>query len=217
MRTFKTFLTEMAVPSHDIKNMTVYHGTTSREAALGIAKHGIVPPVLPQKKTSLTPVEGKAYVTPHIHYAQIYAMGGNIAGSSRPMSHHATEPHGYVFAAHGHDLHDVQPDEDSVGEMIYKKTHSGLSHLAKTHLGDATLNKVHEGDYGAWARAGKTLLKKMPDDMKLDLIHKGAHIAHGGVVKPHSVYRIHHSKIPLLKSDGSNFFDHAEKINFSEI
>lgn len=217
MKSFKQFIISEAQATEDLKQMTYYHGTTRREAALGIAKNGIKAPTLPPKKNSLTPVEGKVYVTPHIHYAQIYGIGGDYAGSDHQMTHHKSEPHGYVFAVHGSKLGDVQPDEDSVGEAVHNKKHGWLNHMANTHLGDATMKKVKEGDYSSWARAGKTLVKKMSNDQKLDAIRGGAHVAHHGTLEPDAVYRIHHSKIPLLKRDGSNFFEHAEKIDPKDI
>ena len=217
MKTFKEFICEMAAPSKENSDKIYYHGTTSREAAKSIAKNGIVAPVVPAKKNSLTPVAGKVYITPHIDYASIYAMGGDIASTEHLMPHHKTDPHGYVFAVHGHTLKHVQPDEDSVGEMIYKKSNSKLNHLASYHLGEPTLRKIHDGEYTAWARGGKSIMKHLTDDHKNELIHQGAHVAHEGTLHPHAIYRIHHSKIKHLKRDGSNFFEHAEKIEPHEI
>jgi hypothetical protein len=214
---FKKHLIMEAEASEAMKQMTFYHGTTRREAALGIAKDGIKPGAVKQAKGHLAPVAGKVYATPHIGYAQTYAMGGDIAGSDHMMTHHKTEPHGYVFAVHGDQLKHVQPDEDSVGEAIYHKKHGWLNHMANQHLTDGQLRRVKDGEYAEFARSGKKLVKKMTDSQKLDVIHGGAHIAHEGELKPHAVYRIHHSKIPLLKSDGSNFFDHAEKIDPKDI
>lgn len=216
MKTFKQFITEMAAPTDDLKKLDYYHGTTSRTAALGIAKEGIKAQEV-KSKGHMAPVTGKAYITPHIDYAQMYAMGGNIAGSDRPMSHHKDEPYGYVFKVKGHKLKDVQPDEDSVGEAVHKKTHWWLNDLANRHLTDNQLRKVKDGEYPEWARSGKKLVKYMNDDQKTDLIKSGAHVAHGGDLEPDEIYRIHHSKIKHLKKDGSNFFEHAEKINKEDI
>lgn len=216
MKTFKQFVTEMAVPSDEIKNMDFYHGTTTKAAALGIAANGIKTQEI-KSRGHMAPVQGKAYVTPHIHYAQIYAMGGDIAGSNSKRSHHDTEPYGYVFKVKGHKLKDVQPDEDSVGEMVHNKKTPWLSNLAHKHLTDNQSRAVNSGEYSEWARSGKKLIKHMSDAQKLDLIKSGAHVAHGGDLEPDEIYRIHHSKIPHLKRDGSNFFDHAEKITKDEI
>lgn len=223
MKTFKEFkqhLITEAQATEDLKQMTFYHGTTRREAALGIAKNGIQPGVTKEKKVKnghLTPVVGKTYATHDIGYAQMYALGGDIAGHDTQMTHHKTDPHGYVFAIHGHQLGHIDPDEDSVGEAVYKKKHDWLNGMARQHLTDGQQRRVKDGEYSEWARSGKKLVKKMSDSQKLDLIRGGAHIAHDGPLQPHAVYRIHHNKIPLLKRDGSNFFDHAEKIDPKDI
>jgi hypothetical protein len=212
-------LKEAAVPDR-MKSMTFFHGTTNREAALGIAKEGIKAPDLKNKKGDLVPVSGKVYVTPHIHYAQIYALGGDIAGSK--SSHHISDKekygdYGYVFGVGGNKLNDIQPDEDSIGEMINKQNPAWLHSMASWHLHPTTYKKVMDGEYAKYAVAGKQLVKKMSDDQKQLLIHQGAHIAHHGTLVPDQVYRIHRDKIPLLNRDGSNFFDHAEKIDLKDI
>jgi hypothetical protein len=217
MKTFKQFVFEMATPSDAIKSKTYYHGTSSRAAALGIAEHGILPPEAPKKSGDLTPVAGKVYITPHIHYAQIYSLGGDIAGSNCKMSHHQHEDYGYVFSVHGSKLKDVQPDEDSVGEMVNNGSPIWLQHMARNHLHPTTFKKIKDGEYSKFASGGKQLVRKMTDTQKSDIINAGAHVAHTGSLKPDSVYRIHKDKIPLLKRDGSNFFDHAEKIDIKDI
>lgn len=222
MKTFKEFvayITEMATPTPVAQEKDFYHGTASREAAIGIAKHGIVAPEQKDRKGFLKPVQGKVYITPHLHYAQMYALGGDVAGSSyKPKNDYA-----YVFKVPGYQLKDVQPDEDSIGEMLSdyrskdRKPH-WLDPLAAKHLGDTTYKKAKEGDYAWGIRAGKTLVNKMSDDQKNEIIDKyGAHVAHQGTLIPSEIYRIHTSKIPLLKRDGSNFHEHAEKIQPHEI
>lgn len=203
----------MALPSKAIEDMTFYHGTSSKEAAAGIMKHGIKTSEKISKATT-TPVRGAAYVTPHIHYAQIYALGGDLAGSTHKMRSEDENPHGHVFKISGKKLKDIQPDEDSIGKMIYDKSGpSWLHHLAAKHLTHNTMSKVNGGEYAHWARAGKKLVKHMDDHQKIDLIaNHGAHVANLSHIQPDECYRIDKSKKHLLKRDGSNFFDHAEKV-----
>lgn len=206
--------------TRDLKNKMFYHGTTNRTAALGIAKEGIKAPDLTGRKGDLVPVNGKVYVTPHIHYAQIYALGGDIAGST--STHHLSDKeqwgdHGYVFAVPGDSLGKVQPDEDSIGEMIYKRTPAWLHDHARNTLTPTTYKKVMDGEYSKFAVAGKQIVRKLDDNSKQTLISAGAHVAHDGDVQPTECYRIHRDKIPHLKRDGSNFFEHAEKINMADI
>lgn len=121
-------LLEMAKPTSSQLEKTYYHGTPpSVESTRSILKNGIKPPEIDiTKKTrssyNLTPVEGKVYLTPEIAYAQIYALGGDVAGSSyMPKGRDV----GFVFSISGKELLDIQPDEDSIGEMIRRYLHMG--------------------------------------------------------------------------------------------
>lgn len=208
-------LWEMAAPaSHHLDKM-YYHGTSDEEVARKIITDGhIKPPEITKKKGDLVPVAGKTYITPHIHYAQIYSIGSDTAGTS---FHRIKGEHGYVFGIHGSHLKDIQPDEDSVGELVANSQVPWLSHLAKNHLHPTTYHKVMQGEYSKWASGGKQLLKKMRDDQKLSLIDQGSHIAHTGELPISKIWRIHKDKVKLLKRDGSNFFDHAEEVKRDEV
>lgn len=214
MYSFKQYLAEMAMPTEDISSKTFYHGTTTKESADSILKNGIQPPNLENRKGLLKPVEGKVYVTHDIGYAQIYALGGDIAGHTDPYSKKRYGQHGYVFKFAGDKLKDVQPDEDSIGEMVGNgKGPNWLHRMASTHLAASTIRKAKEGEYDYYAKVGKVLVKRMSDPQKLELItHHGAHIAHHGPIIPDEAYRIDRDKTHLLKRDGSNFFEHAERI-----
>lgn len=208
-------MVEMAQPSDTIKNMTFYHGTHREDFANKIMSDGYLKPSETINKSSLTPVLGAAYVTPHIHYAQIYALGGDTAGRKhRDSDIEKYGRYGHVFKVSGEKLKDVQPDEDSIGEMIgNKKGPNWLHSLANKHVSSGTISKARDGEYSAYARIGKNLVNKMTDSQKLELItHHGAHVANLGKIEPDEVYRIDKTKQHLLKPDGSNFFDHAERI-----
>jgi len=211
------YLNEMAMPRKlDIKKK-YYHGTTSANAAKGIMSKGISPPDItgvktPAPKGFLKPVKGKVYITTDIRYALIYALGGDVIGSDYKMNDWDKNPNGYVFIIDGKLLKDIQPDEDSIGEMIYNKEPIWLYNLANRNLTDNTMRKVMDGEYIWWARAGKTLLKKMTDQMKLDLIDAGSHIAHTGNLKPKEVYIFNKAEDNIkFKNDASNFFKVAKK------
>lgn len=217
----------MAIPSRDVKTKVYYHGTYDKKGtnsiklAKSIANDGIIPPKPPKKEDILTPLHGMSYVTPHLGYALTYALGGlDIAGHPYCKVDHS---HGYVFVTKGDKLHDIQPDEDSVGEIFHKHQKSGIgpefvTQLAKQYSDDYTIKRAKEGDYDHWAKLGKQIIPHMTDEQKLDLIHNyGAHVANKGPIIPDRVYRISTNKIPHLKPDGSNFFDHAEELDMDEL
>jgi hypothetical protein len=218
-------LMEMAKPLESHREIVYYHGTSSEEAGISILKNGIEPGNVvmpnrsPSKKPNLVPVSGKVYITPDIGYAQIYALGGDVAGS-KSMALRWKERIGYLFIISGKDLVDIQPDEDSIGEMIFKLATEKqfenklqwLYVLARRKLTDKQWAQLIGGEYVMFAHAGKKLLPLMTDEQKLQLISLGAHVAHTGKLIPSAAYKIDGHKIGELRRDGSNFFDVAEKV-----
>jgi hypothetical protein len=214
-------LFEMAAPSTAHKTATYFHGTSSEPAGESILQSGIKPgDVVVQKKTvkgpSLEPVKGKVYVTSDLKYAQIYAIGGDMAGTDSPRN----KGFGYLFVIDGSELSDIQPDEDSVGEMIYYALKGErkepilqryVSILTRS-LTAGQLKKFKDAEYVMWAHAGKKLLKSMSDADKLAFIDAGSHIANTGEINFKEAWRIDKSKIKNLKKDGSNFFEIAERV-----
>lgn len=226
MKTLRQILGEMAAPAKHHQEMTFYHGTDG-ESGEKILKAGYLSGRETQGRAHLAPVKGKVYLTPKISYAQIYAIGGDMAGhdwwpSSRKNST-KTHDHAYVFSIKGHHLNDIQPDEDHVGEMTvrpnYKSesfenngVHPHLKDMAKRVATPQQFKRASDGEYAYQSTIGKKMLKHMSDGDKLHLIDKGAAVAADGKVPIHRAWRIHKSKVKHLAKDGSNFFDHAEEV-----
>lgn len=205
-------INEMAMPRSEDLAKTYYHGTSNESNALKIIKEGIKPPEITNRK-SMTPVKGKIYITTDLSYAQIYALGGNMAGEDWNK-----KGYGYIFSFSGKKLKDIQPDEDNIGEIIYNNKNNKnekLNWLINLFNNNTTQNqkrKVLDGDYASWAAVGKKLVKLMTDNQKLQLIDLGAHIAHEGNIFPDKAYKINLEKTKLLKKDASNFFKYAEPV-----
>ena len=225
----RELLSEMAAPRQSDLEQVYYHGTPKEANAKSIMANGIKVPDLSTRSGNLKPVEGKVYITPKISYASIYAIGGSIAGSK------ASEwmlkdygQYGYLFVIDGQQLKDIQPDEDSIGEMIFNGVETQedwLDDLARDELQyedyddddqDLGYNSLYDavmgGEYDAWAAAGKIVLGSMTDEEKLELIDLGAHIAHTGNLMPKETWRFDRNLTVELAKDGSNFFDLAERI-----
>jgi hypothetical protein len=213
---------EMAAPTAELIKKVFYHGTSSEAAALGILKSGIEPGDLaePEKYKglkSLVPVPGKVYITPDLRYAQMYAIGGDYAGRELDLD---GPDFGYLFAIKGSDLVDVQPDEDSVGEMVWREFRKPgkdqlirrVADLVTSVLTSSQLKKLKNGEYAMYAHAGKKVMSELSDDEKIGLIAAGAHVAHHGKLMPTAAWLIDLYHVKDLKRDGSNFFDYAEKI-----
>jgi hypothetical protein len=226
-KTIKDILLEMAVPTEDVRNKTFYHGYSPRQEKVDgkwvkkdigekIADEGIIKAQSEKLKGALAPVQGRSYVTPHIGYAQMYALGGDIAGNKHDSERDSK--YGYMFKIHGHALsNDIQPDEDNIGQMVGSKGKTGptwLHKLASKHVAASRIKSAEDGEYSAYAKIGKQLVTKMTPDQKIDLIvNHGAHVANAGDIHFAEAWRIdkeaHQHK---LNKDGSNFFDYAERI-----
>ena len=225
MNELRKYIRKVLTEVIDTPTKVYYHGTPSKEAAESILRSGIQPPDLSSRQGVLTPVQGKVYITPDISYAQIYAIGGDLAGNDASRMVKTYGQFGYMFVIDGNKLGDIQPDEDSVGEMIHDEEVSWLSDMARYYLDEepyddegqdlgyySLYDAVMGGEYDAWATAGKFLLDEMSDSQKQKLIDAGAHIANTGVLIPSRAYRIDRNKTQQLKRDGSNFFALAEEI-----
>tara|TARA_B100000242_G_scaffold287853_1_gene255288 strand:- start:155 stop:835 length:681 start_codon:yes stop_codon:yes gene_type:complete len=225
MNELRKYIRKVLTEVIDTQTKVYYHGTPSKEAAESILRSGIQPPDLSSRQGVLTPVQGKVYITPDISYAQIYAIGGDLAGNDASRMVKTYGQFGYMFVIDGNKLGDIQPDEDSVGEMIHDEEVSWLSDMARYYLDEepyddegqdlgyySLYDAVMGGEYDAWATAGKFLLDEMSDSQKQKLIDAGAHIANTGVLIPSRAYRIDRNKTQQLKRDGSNFFALAEEI-----
>jgi len=251
------------------RNKNYYHGTQSAKVAKSIMRRGIEPPDLSLRPDSaMRPVQGRVYLTPRIDYAIAYVLGGDMAGHKV----RSRFKYGYLFVVPGQRLANVHPDEDSIGEMIYKGTApdsvielaenelqvesddpSPLALYWNAQIWDTTLeaygkrvnlsdsderialeewlysnpqhnfeewweydrrtiyDQIMEGEYAAWAEGGKILLPHLTAEQEIELIHRGAHVAHAGTVKPSECWRFDLSLSPELKRNGSNFFDLAER------
>ena len=204
----------MAMPRDIDFKKTYYHGTSTKRAYESIKKKGITPGNITTQHhgAQMQPAFGKVYITPSIRYAIIYAVEGDILGSDHVFTKWIDEPTGYVFEISGKSLRDIEPDEDSVGEFVWKKKPEWLYNLARRELTSRQFEKVMDGEYGYWASSGKKLNKIMSDKQKLELIDMGAHIAHTGKIKPSAVWTFNKTQAnPQFKKDGSNFFKIAKR------
>lgn len=219
---------EMAAPRDKDREKVYYHGTGEQHAQ-EIIKSGYLKGRDKQERHALAPMKDHVYITPHLHYAQIYGIGGDMAGHENAHEH-AKGDHAYVFEVHGKDLKDIHPDEDTVGEKVSDELktkwnsetrksepdpankHPWLQHLAPYYMTPRQKMNIKNHFIDVQSRVGKKLNKVMDDWQKYRLIDDGAHIAHKGPLPVSRAWKVHKSKFHLLKRDGSNFFDHAEEI-----
>jgi hypothetical protein len=214
-----------AAPTDEILSRAYYHGTTKAENARKIFVDGIQSQTIENPRRMMAPVPGHVYITPHLEYGLIYALGANMIGSEikTDMISRWGE-YGYLFEIVGSDLLDVYPDEDSVGEFLsevlrpttYRKIHADgltwLRDLGNSCCSPKQLKAVKDGEVAEWARAGKKLVKQMQPWQALELVKRGAHVAHRGNLKFKRCWRLDRSRNAELNEDGSNFFDKAFEV-----
>jgi len=238
-------LYEMAQPTEGLRQQTFYHGTSSNEAGRSIVEHGITPGNQNDRaRGHMLPVLGRSYLTSTLRYAVIYCLGGDFLGNKnidflvnkKHKQDGTASRYGWLFVIDGQQLlHDVQPDEDSVGEFVYQHTVKRMDHdpsrlgqfkpdgvedevkkrvwhNVRSSLTPRQLQNALDGEYSAWAAGGKRALKRLADSDKIALIRWGAHVAYQGVVMPDQSWRFDKLNASMLAKDGSNFFALAERI-----
>lgn len=99
-----------------------------------------------------------------------------------------------------------------IGEMVCNKNFVWLNHLAQYSVVPNTYERVMDGEYAYWAKLGKILIKKLTEDQINQIIDRGAHLAHGGIIEPSAIYKFDKTLCESLHKDGSNFFDLATKL-----
>lgn len=233
-----------AIPSEKLSRTTLYHSTANTEAGLLILKDGVIKTRDATGETSgrgfLSPVYGMIYSSPSLEYAAIYALGGVLMGHKSDWQNR-TSPrvdgrYGYVFQIDPASLSDVQPDEDSVGEILSKgmeiERRPGqeprildngeapwwLTILARKIVAPTRLMKLIEGEYIYFASVGKQLLSRMTDAQKLYLIDEyGTHVANRGSLKIAKAWRIDKERSKEVAKDGSNLLSIAEEIPIGKV
>jgi len=229
------------VSEDSVQSRPLYHGTYKANAAEKIMSDGFTVSDI-QGKRSLAPMAGRVYMTPSLHYAIIYAIGGDYLGSTLDKPLRPDETYGYVFEISPDDLSaDVLPDEDVVGEILTlsyemntkpNEEQSGelanelrntadlirtFAHMFNQYTADVLPMRraALDGEYHAWARIGKRVLKKLDGTdprIKAMLQLKTTHQSHRGDLAPTRAWRIDRRLTSQLAKDGSNFFDVATKI-----
>lgn len=197
-----------------------YHGTSSEEKGLAILQSGILKPgVSPSPKAKMAPIQGRVYLSKNPAYALMYALGGDMAGGTLPDSIiQRRGRYGYIFAAEEIEADKVIPDEDAVGELIYKHKRKEVTapswfiDLANAKLTDNQWYKIVDGDYSTWAQGGKKILKFMTPSQRKEILDFTDHVSHEGELKIAGAWRIDKTRSKEFKRDGSNIFKIAEKV-----
>jgi hypothetical protein len=242
---YTELLAEMTAPYGTPQQGRYYHGTASQQAANSILGDGYLKGAEVQGRSQLSPVANRVYLTPSLEYAIIYALGGVFMGHDMPETRMDGDRRsgyfGFLFVIDGKDLHDIQPDEDSVGSWlsdngdgIYEQrirngqTYNQLTdykpkfdredpryylwYRVRRCFTDKQFWEAMQGVVAYQAAGGKRALKMLNDQDKLMLINDGSHVSHAGQIGFSECWRIDKRRSKELTKDGSNFFDIAERM-----
>jgi len=212
-----------SVASAQMRAGRLFHSTASEKAGAAILQSGmIVAPDLPHSRGKLTPVVGRAYASPSLETASIYSLGGVMMGHEydwQSRGDRAAGRYGYVFEVDTQRLGDVQPDEDSVGELAANAMQGKqaglewLAHMARTYGTDRQIKNVIDGLYADYAQLGKKLVKKMTDAQKTVLMDEyGAHVANAGPLQIIRAWKVDKSRAKEIARDGANVLDVGELV-----
>ena len=224
-------------PTPEQRQQRYFHGTPSDAKGQAILREGIRYMEAPRGKARtgramLDPLRGRVYLTPHLAYAQIYAIGGDYAGTDH-LKPGEENRYGWLFEVDPHDLVDIVPDEDHVGEVIYiahrpepsqydsefaraMKADPQFLRIAAKSIGafatERQLQRARDGEYAYFAAIGKKALPRISAALRQALVDKGAHVAHQGAMSPLHAWKIDKMRVRELRRDGSNFFEVAVKV-----
>lgn len=209
-----------------------WHGTSDERSGKAILASGTL---VPQDKSKtagmMKPVAGRVYLSPDPSYAQIYAIGGDVAGNDH--RNFATEDfgdegrYGYIFKVRGADLDPAKliPDEDQLGNVSdftgqyppnefsheFSKAlfanpslRQRLDGEAQRLMTDRQYRQAKQGFMAYQAAGGKRMLKGMSRATLEAVMASGSNVAHDGPVKIAEAYRIDKTRIGDLKHRGAD-------------
>jgi len=191
-----------AVPE-DIRRRRFFHGENRQDVAELFIKQGRIEPTRPEQgRYFLAPVANMTYAAQDPAYALMYAVGGDLAGGTVPDDWIEEKGrYGYIFELDTGDFEAIQPDEDAIGQAIWKGEPQWLDRMARYVLTKNQYQKAKDGEYIWWANAGKKLVPLMSDEQKYDLIRLGVSVASSGEVGFKRVWRVDKTRIGELPRD----------------
>lgn len=144
------------VEKASLTKTTLYHGTSTTEAAEKIMREGLRGRDV-QGRGHLDPRVGMVYLTPDLSYAMIYAASGDVFRSFDPRIKNTDKPvWGYVFVVDGMHLNDLDPDEDSVGEFLMRYGKLGKLNRNKSYGSGSSRYYMHDVEFdGAHVKPGE--------------------------------------------------------------
>lgn len=192
-------LSEMAPPIGYLSSKDWYHGASPDRIA-SIMHDGYLKPsdlVKKGSRSQMAPQFGKVYLTHDIVEGIGYAFfraGAHMSSDRQDKGSKA-----YLVVVDGGALKDVEPDEDIIADLLpdYDSNMENGRHkfqwlrdMATRYAPKAFQKYERMGDYAYGTALGKTLMKYLTDDQKIELITHGKKMAHGGEIPIREVWEL---------------------------
>lgn len=191
---------------------------------------------------NLTPMVGRTYFTVDLSYALIYALGMNAVGqevSPEALSRLEKDGiYGYIFegdttkiknyiADVGEFARDVVSGDntynftdDEVDDIKYLISRAFDTTIVADEEEEYTGDEYYDDPYNRFidhemeffAAVGKYILAKANPRIIVKFRKLSKHFSHNGEIPVIHAYKFKKSDAPLIKKDGSNFFQYAIKI-----
>lgn len=213
------FLKEMAKPSQQLLDTNWYHGC-DRESMLQIKKAGFLRPKEIVTNGMMAPMGNKVYLTSDLTKGIGYALFRSGSSLKYPRQNEDKNIKGYLIVVKGSDLQDVDPDEDSIADMVpeYLRDEetgvhpfSWLRSLAKYHA-PKSLQRYDNGDYAHGTKLGKMLVKYLSDLDKLKIINHHKNVAHTGKIPIDQIWEIPAKYQKELLADINTYQNYCKRI-----
>lgn len=193
-------ISEIIQPDKSLRAATLYHGTSTKDAAESIKRNGLKsqPQILQQKYSgheSMIPIAGGIYLTRDFGNAVRYSFMSEVK-DEQYLQFVKSEPYGYVFEVDGSQLTGVTPDEDQYGNILHQivlrnPTTPQLSALLSripTHLRSTLQQKSI--DYPTVALAGKWFIHNSSPSLQAYALNRYSNVVNFGTMMPTAVWTI---------------------------
>lgn len=202
---------KIAAPADSLSQLEFYHGNYNQDAVKPILTSGLEGRE-EQGKSMLSPVKKGVYLASDFKYAMVYALGANMIGREFTPFNITEQPYGYIYTVTKENLKDVSPDEDGIGELVWRiyegvETNLGsgdcftLKRIAEDVATPNQLTRLKDGQYSYFAAVGKKIIPLLPDNLKIRMIQTGISFFNLGRTKVSGVYIFKRNMCHLLTGD----------------
>lgn len=242
MKIFRSFLDEMAAPTQEHREKLWYHGCSGKNIQEILSTKVLKPGNTADIKSlkMYTPLYNRVYLTPMIKFALVYAFGGHLSNETprnqdsylcvvkgqnlndivpdediiADIMHLITYDRTKQSAIISQDYLERQAKEKNWSTQEIDFIKSLLRYIIFNMTPTQQINAVRM-DYGHGTKIGKQLIKKMSNEMKIDIINKTVghkSIAVEGEIPIYEIWKLNTKDYSRIKEQPSEFKKYAQQL-----